>query len=204
MIMLRTPNKPLTKNNRIVIVYLFLFIATLSMNVVLALAEQRFITPIVVAAFWVIDIAVFFSIWRSSSSYIERDPDVPFVQLLETFDPESLCPFCRVIRLPQSRHCNICNRCVERYDHHCPWVNNCVGRTNHANFYAHLILVVLYCIGSLVNACISLFGHEADNSSSSGVSLDPKVPEALRQVSIFTLLAFGVVFGVLVLVLVVY
>jgi len=79
MIMLRTPNKPLTKNNRIVIVYLFLFIATLSMNVVLALAEQRFVTPIVVAAFWVIDIAVFFSIWRSSSSYIERDPEVPFV-----------------------------------------------------------------------------------------------------------------------------
>lgn len=80
--------------------------------------------------------------------------------LLETFDPESLCPFCQVIRLPMSRHCNICNKCVDRYDHHCPWVNNCVGRTNHANFYLHLVLVILYCVLSVINACISLAGPD--------------------------------------------
>ena len=116
----------------------------------------------------------FVTIWRSESSYIERDSDVSFVSLMETFDAESLCPFCRVIRLPQSRHCNICNRCVERYDHHCPWVNNCIGKTNHIYFYIHLILVLAYCVTSLINALMALFNDKAE-----GVAKNSDVPEIL-------------------------
>lgn len=65
--------------------------------------------------------------WRFNPGYLYKDPDMEFMDLLEQFEPNCLCPECEVIRTPRSRHCNICKRCVDRFDHHCPWINNCVG-----------------------------------------------------------------------------
>ena len=161
--MLRTPSKPLEKNNRIVRIYLIFIFLTLGMNIVVAMANSQPIILMIILSFITADLLVFGSIWLSKSSYIENNNKVMFVSLMETFDPESLCPFCQVIRLPQSRHCNICNRCIERYDHHCPWINNCVGRTNHSGFYVHLILIMAYCITSLVNSIVSLASSEENN-----------------------------------------
>ena len=66
--------------------------------------------------------------WLIDPGYLERDDSYDFVRLLEVYEPKSLCPECEVIRTPRSRHCYICKRCVDRFDHHCPWLNNCVGR----------------------------------------------------------------------------
>ena len=62
--------------------------------------------------------------------------------MLRNFDPVLLCPDCQIIRTQRSRHCSICNKCVERFDHHCPWINNCVGTANHAAFMMFLISVI--------------------------------------------------------------
>lgn len=71
--------------------------------------------------------------------YIKND-GLEFMKLLETFDAQSLCPECEIIRTGRSRHCVVCRKCVDRYDHHCPWLNNCVGLCNHNLFLAYLIL----------------------------------------------------------------
>ncbi|RLN50259.1 hypothetical protein BBJ28_00003758 [Nothophytophthora sp. Chile5] len=45
----------------------------------------------------------------------------------------------------QSRHCRLCDKCVDVFDHHCKWLNNCVGKKNYRYF-----------LGSVVGASIFL------------------------------------------------
>ena len=76
--------------------------------------------------------------------YLEKSEKLEFITLVERFDSACLCPKCKVIRTPRSRHCNICNRCVERFDHHCPWTNNCIGSRNHGVFFSFVISMYTY------------------------------------------------------------
>lgn len=65
--------------------------------------------------------------WLRNPGYLQKSQKVRFLKLVEKFDPNMLCPTCEVICSSESRHCYVCNKCVERFDHHCQWINNCVG-----------------------------------------------------------------------------
>jgi palmitoyltransferase len=78
--------------------------------------------------------------------YLTRHKKISFLNMLKIFDPVLLCPDCEVIRTNRSRHCSICNQCVERFDHHCPWINNCVGTKNHHYFMTFLTNVTFLLI----------------------------------------------------------
>lgn len=79
-----------------------------------------------------------------------KNEGIEFLKLLESFDAQSLCPECEIIRTARSRHCIICNRCIERYDHHCPWINNCVGLKNHNLFVTYLLFQILSILVTLI------------------------------------------------------
>lgn len=62
------------------------------------------------------------------------------------------CYRCERHVLDTSKHCTICHKCVDVFDHHCIWLNNCVGRHNYMAFLALLLsaatmLVVQVAIG---------------------------------------------------------
>lgn len=94
-----------------------------------------------------------------------RDPgyvkkELEFIDLLAKVHPCEMCPDCEVLRTPRSKHCAICNKCVDRFDHHCPWINNCVGIYNHRVFLIFitllltvLVLIIASCIWMLVSEC---------------------------------------------------
>mmetsp|Transcript_28230 Transcript_28230/g.21102 ORF Transcript_28230/g.21102 Transcript_28230/m.21102 type:complete len:155 (+) Transcript_28230:1025-1489(+) len=88
--------------------------------------------------------------WLMDPGYIHQDEQLDFINLLEQFEANCLCPECNTIRTPRSRHCNICNRCIDRFDHHCPWINNCVGRRNYKYFYAFILVQFMYLVVTLI------------------------------------------------------
>lgn len=97
---------------------------------------------------------------------------------MQTIDPLHLCPECLVIKTPRSRHCSVCNQCIERYDHHCPWINNCVGLKNHRSFMLFLLCLITTILTAFVGTIIELVEITEDNyldGNSLNYSLLPEV-----------------------------
>jgi palmitoyltransferase ZDHHC4 len=110
-----------------------------------------------------IAVALCFSVYFSDPGYLQQKKVFDLVALLNEYEPSSVCPDCESLRTPRSRHCNLCGRCVDRFDHHCPWVNNCIGRTNFRQFYAFLIVQAMYLATAFVS-CIMYFWFEISGS----------------------------------------
>lgn len=91
--------------------------------------------------------------------YVKKPVGVTFAQMLEQFDPVLLCPDCEIVRTDRSRHCSVCNRCVERFDHHCPWINSCVGTGNHGFFAAFIVLMYALLVSTTVILLMNLDTH---------------------------------------------
>ncbi|EKX73440.1 zinc finger protein DHHC domain containing protein [Theileria equi strain WA] len=80
-------------------------------------------------------------------------------------DPERVVPkksHCDVCKMVDStsKHCNICNKCVIRFDHHCVWVNNCIGRSNYSLFFALILLSTVFTTFiSVTSLVVIIQGH---------------------------------------------
>ncbi|KAL5218403.1 hypothetical protein ABZP36_019087 [Zizania latifolia] len=65
------------------------------------------------------------------------------------------CSLCEAEVLKNSKHCRVCDKCVDGFDHHCRWLNNCIGKRNYKGFFllmtsAVLLLVMQWLSGVLV------------------------------------------------------
>ena len=85
-----------------------------------------------------------------------QNGNTDFIQMVEVSESTQLCPDCLCVRTSRSRHCSVCNRCVERFDHHCPWINNCVGIQNHNYFYLYVSTISILMIFSCYHAVFIL------------------------------------------------
>lgn len=63
----------------------------------------------------------------------------------------SRCHLCNIqTSSAKTKHCSVCNKCVETFDHHCVWLNQCIGRRNYTVF--------LLCVFTAVIATVTISG----------------------------------------------
>eukprot|EP00347_Sterkiella_histriomuscorum_P009544 403340798 len=117
--------------------------------------------------------------WNKDPGYLKQDKSLDFNNTLELLIPAQLCPECQVIRTDRSRHCNICKRCVDRFDHHCPWINNCVGVKNHGIFYLYIVFTITYVVLATSICVQTLYRiYFTDNDDTNGRS---KLDELIQE-----------------------
>ena len=145
-LMLKVPYTKINRNEKTAIFFLFLYVlmnAIVGLYIVPMIDEYEEESFVFYAVFSFLLLLTFLIATLRDPGYLKRDPTIDFQSLLDNTDPYNICPDCKVIRTPRSRHWNICNMWVERFDHHWPYINNCVGYRNHAYFLAFIILVIL-------------------------------------------------------------
>jgi len=55
------------------------------------------------------------------------------------------CSTCAVHVRKGALHCNVCDKCVDGYDHHCPWLNTCIGARNYRAFLVMVVSLTVVC-----------------------------------------------------------
>jgi hypothetical protein len=97
--------------------------------------------------------------------YVEADPQLNWSEVVEKVPSKHLCFECKVIRPPRSQHCNVCNKCVDRYEAHSFWTNNCVGRLNSGYYFAWVFYVWLnvFLLGWISMSTIRITACEIDH-----------------------------------------
>lgn len=66
--------------------------------------------------------------------WADEDLDSQARRRLQVYEGKVWCPYCKTHVLNRSKHCRLCDKCVEVFDHHCKWFNNCIGKSNYRMF----------------------------------------------------------------------
>jgi hypothetical protein len=54
-----------------------------------------------------------------------------------------LCHTCKLVKPIRAKHCRMCQRCVDHFDHHCFWLGKCIGWNNRVYFLLFVNVMVL-------------------------------------------------------------
>jgi len=107
---------------------------------------------------------LFVWVCRSDPGFVEKDKK-PFdwenaLDNLQNkkiqFDANRVCHTCDIVMPIRSKHCDVCNRCVYKFDYHYPWIGNCVGQHNHPAFLCYLFVQEILHIMVVITLYISL------------------------------------------------
>ena len=84
---------------------------------------------------------IFFIIFKCSKNIFllkKKNVEEKLSKLYEMND--NICIKCGIVKKEKTKHCIICDRCVENWDHHCYWLNSCINDKNYFKFKTFLFL----------------------------------------------------------------
>ena len=98
---------------------------------------------------------LYISLSFSNPGRIENKEYKDILDIVESGqEAEEFCPLCLVKSKFRSKHCLICQICVDEFDHHCFWVGNCIGKDNYTLFFIFLIYIL---INTLFNMGVNIY-----------------------------------------------
>ena len=130
--------------------------------------SSSFIKPIYILL--LISLYAFYEASTTNPGIIKRK-DIPTLKTkYPTYAPFDIpkrkteCNKCNLNSIvPRSKHCNVCNKCIIKFDHHCVWVNNCIGAFNYKYFLLYLLSHTLLTLYMGVIGVIMLYYYIIDN-----------------------------------------
>jgi len=117
------------------------------------------------------------------------------------YTKDNECSTCKYVKPARSKHCTVCDVCVERFDHHCVWINNCVGRKNYKWFLGFLFMHVIICLYGGTSGLIIFYGEVMKKNSegarfinkTTGEYIDPSLIMHAKYFFLFEQKMFGAV-----------
>ena len=70
---------------------------------------------------------------------------------------EDICIKCGITKTSTTKHCLICDRCVNNWDHHCYWLNTCINNKNYFKFKLFLYFSFVFLIENFIYYTYSLY-----------------------------------------------
>ena len=105
--------------------------------------DSQFASKIIFMVLSIILMLDFIYIMNTDAGVIKDRKKESLLELVEqNQNIKKLCPYCMVDQLDYSKHCFLCKKCIEVYDHHCHWINNCIGLANKKKFIAFLCILL--------------------------------------------------------------
>ena len=131
--------------------------------------EQRILLPIIEYSFsisTIIFLILYVYIIFSEPGIIIKNNNDTWIDIINKGkNINKMCPYCMVEQGKFSKHCFLCNKCIEIFDHHCHWINNCVGHLNRPYFIGFIIsLLITLMVDSFISINIILFQANSVNS----------------------------------------
>ena len=157
---IKPPQRPIKFKAMLMTVYIGLLVAgAFSLLGVLGIRHLWYVGTLV------LEVVFFAVVCCMDPGYLKKSHEHKMLELASNTECFQICPECVCKRPPRSRHCQCCNKCVEKFDHHCPWINNCVGARNLGVFYWYLVITFVFlletafvCIGYIVDSELNAKG----------------------------------------------
>lgn len=149
---IKPPQRPIKFRHMLMTVYISLVVTGI-FSIVWVLEIDDLVFQILAT----VKVILMISVCYKSPGYLKKHHEHKLLDLALEMECFQICPECVTKRLPRSRHCQCCNKCVEKFDHHCPWINNCIGAQNLGLFYCYLQVTFFFliytgyiCINSII------------------------------------------------------
>ena len=116
----RQPLMKLERSKSAMIFYIVILSGTFAL---LQLFVFPFVNKVIyyfpIVALFILQFVVYFIVASKDPGFVQKSNKISFLKLNQYFHPMYICPTCEILRPKESRHCYICNRCIDRHDHHC-------------------------------------------------------------------------------------
>lgn len=129
--------------NMYLFLFLHIFISSLSFFIIQPNLNRKIETIVYIYSFVLLEV-LYILLSVSNPGKIKHETLNTLLEYVEQGDNlYECCPYCNIKKDLFTKHCLICDKCIDGFDHHCFWIGNCVGKKNYVLFMIFLNFVIL-------------------------------------------------------------